>query len=206
MSSLVFPVLKGLTWDRKIVPMTKTNVQEAVSGRESRTSFMLYPKYRIELTFNVLRSATAYQELQKIAGLFRAMKGRYDSFLYSDNHDVSVTDQQIGVLDGTTLTWQLLRTYGVAPYTFIEPIANVNTLTNLKRAGVTLSSPADYSVSATGLVTLTSGGTLGQSLTWTGSYYFRCRFDKDEAEFNQFLNGLYEYRKCTLIGSLGVAV
>jgi hypothetical protein len=42
----------------------------------------------------------------------------------------------------------------------------------------------------------------GSALTWTGSYYYRCRFLQDTLEFNEFMNSLWEAKKVEFIGSL----
>jgi hypothetical protein len=31
----------------------------------------------------------------------------------------------------------------------------------------------------------------GHTLTWSGQFYFRCRFDHDEAEFEQFMSNFW---------------
>jgi hypothetical protein len=54
----------------------------------------------------------------------------------------------------------------------------VQVLTNIKKAGVVQTNPANYSISATGLVTFTSRPGAA-ALTWTGTYYWRVRFDQD---------------------------
>ena len=203
MSSVIFPVFRGLQWNVKKIPQFSTQVQQAVSGRESRIQYMLYPMYTFKLSYSVLRAAAAYSELQKMMGLFLQMRGAFDSFLYTDPDDASVTDQQFGTRDGTTVAFQLLRTFGAGGFTFIEPVQNVNALTNIKSNGVTLASPADYTISNTGLVTLAAGGTAGHALTWTGTYYYRVRFKEDVAEFNQFMKNLWDFRKCELYGALG---
>lgn len=203
MSSVVFPTLAGLTWDRVKVPQFSTEIQRSVSGRESRLAYMLYPTWMFKLQFDILRAASAYQELQKIMGLFLEMRGAHDSFLFTDPDDSSVTDQQFGTRDGSTTEFQLLRTFGAGGYDFSEPIENVNVLTNIKSNGNALTNPTDYTISNTGLVTLAAAGTAGHVLTWTGTYYFRCRFREDMAEFNQFMKNLWNYRKCELVGALG---
>jgi hypothetical protein len=57
----------------------------------------------------------------------------------------------------------------------------------------------DYVLSATGLVTLAVAPLLNAILTWTGSYYWRVRFDIDQADFNNFLYQLWELRKIALV-------
>jgi hypothetical protein len=97
--------------------------------------------------------------------------------------------------------FQLTRTITDGALSFVEPVQNVKTLTNIKRAGTTLANPADYTISSTGLVTLVSPGTNGQALTWTGEYYNRVRFMMDESQFKKFMNQLWSLGTCELWGS-----
>jgi hypothetical protein len=58
-----------------IKPVFLTDVASHVSGKEWRRAARASPVYEIELTFEVLRAATAYEELQTIAGFYLARGG-----------------------------------------------------------------------------------------------------------------------------------
>lgn len=197
MSNEVFPTLGGLGWSVYKTPEFKTAVKESASGVEFRGSFAAYPSWTFNMVYNVLRDDVANNELKTIVGFFCQRRGRFDSFLFTDPDDYSVTDQTFGTGNSSTTQFQLLRAFGG----FSEPVQNVNVLTNIKKNGVTQSSPADYTISSTGLVTFTSPPTTGHALTWTGTYYFRCRFLKDSAELEQFMKRLWQYKKCEIVGS-----
>lgn len=199
MSNAVFPTLPGLGWSVGKKPMWKTAVQRTVSGREFRAPFMSYPLWEFSLNYEVLRAATAYAELQTLMGFFNARLGAYDSFLYTDSNDNSVTDYQFGTGDGTTVAFQLTRALGG----FIEPVMNVNALTNIKKGGAVQSSPTDYSIDSAGLVTFTSAPAGAAVLTWTGSFYFRVRFLQDMAEFEEFMKNLWQLKKLEFVGATG---
>lgn len=206
----MFPALPGLLWNSTRTPEFHTKVQKAVSGRELRAAMMAYPMYRFKLEYEFLRDdrssmspASPRDELKKLGGFFTARMGMFDSFLYTDPADNAVTDQLIGTGDGATKTFQLTRTYGAGGFTFIEPVQNVNLLTNLKVNGVAKANPADYSVSATGLITFVTAPGAALSVTWTGTYYYRVRFNIDMADFNQFMYDLWEFKKCELYGAPG---
>lgn len=199
MSNAVFPTLPGLGWSVGKTPEWSTKTQRMASGREFRAAFMSYPLWRFSLNYDFLRAASAYAELQSLMGFFNARQGAYDSFLYTDPNDNSVTDYQFGTGDGTTVAFQLTRAYGG----FIEPVMNVNTLTNIKKAGVAQSNPANYTIGSTGLVTFTSAPANGAALTWTGSFYFRVRFLQDVAEFEEFMKNLWQLKKLEFTGATG---
>ncbi|MGC8520217.1 MAG: DUF2460 domain-containing protein [Steroidobacteraceae bacterium] len=38
----------------------------------------------------------------------------------------------------------------------------------------------------------------GATITWTGSYYFQCRFSKGTTEFQQFMYQLYKTKSVSL--------
>lgn len=53
----------------------------------------------------------------------------------------------------------------------------------------------DYALSSTGIVTFAVLPLIGAILTWTGSYYARCRFMQDLSEFNEFANNFWELKQ-----------
>lgn len=195
MSNAVFPDLPGLDIKTIKAPIFRTQVQETVSGRESAASFMAYPLWKFRLSYNVLRSASAYAELQTIVDFFLSRRGRYDDFLYIDSDDSAVTAEPFGTGDGTTAAFQLIRKIKAGG--FAEPVQNLNGAPSIYVAGVLKTATVHYNIGSTGLVTFTAGNipTAGQALTWTGSYYFRVRFLQDELEIGKFLHELYEAKR-----------
>lgn len=198
MSNAILPITDGYGITAIKTPAWATRRARAVSGFERRVQQRMYPMWSIEMSVEVLRDAVGIDEAKNLIGFFNARAGMFDSFLYTDPDDNSVTDQVFGTRDGTTTQFQLLRTYGG----FAEPVQNVNVLTNIKSNGVVLSSPTDYSISSTGLVTLTAAGTVGHVLTWSGSYYWRAIFDADRLPFRKILQGLWDLKKLPLYGSV----
>lgn len=57
----------------------------------------------------------------------------------------------------------------------------------------------DYTVNSAGFVTFTVAPPAGAMLTWTGAYYWRVRFAQDEAEFSNFMQGLWELKTIELV-------
>jgi len=188
MSDAVFPVLPGLKWNIKRASLWKTLKQESVSGKEMSVALMTYPNRRYSLAYEVLR-AGAEAELQTLEGFFNLRRGRHDTWLYNDPDDYTVTDQSFGTATGTTAPFQLIRTRGG----FTEPVQAINGTPTIKLAGVTKTEGVDYTRSATGLITPLSAWT--GALTWTGNYYWRCKFLSDEAEFDQFLKDLWQLQR-----------
>lgn len=205
MSNAVFPtILPGLQWNITKAPLWSTLKQRTASGRESRVALMSYPLYEMELSYDVLRSTSAYGELQTLLNFYLARQGAFDNFLFEDTYmpDNAVTDQLFATGDGVTTQYRLSR--NIATGGFIEPVMNVKVLTNIKDNGVTVSG-ANYTVSNTGLVTFSPAILAGHALTWTGTFYYRCRFD-DKMTLNEFMQYLFELRSLKMVGCLGVKV
>lgn len=203
MSNQVFPSLPGLSWDVVKRPEFATKVQRSVSGREFRAAFMQYPLWSFDLSYEFLRGGNLGAEMKTLAGFFLQMRGQFDSFLFTDPADSAVTDQSFGLGDGVTTQFQLVRAYGAGGFAFIEPVQNVNALINVKVGGVAKTAGIDFTVDANGLVTFASAPADGVPLTWTGTYYFRCRFTQDEAEFNNFMRDLWELKSLSFVGAPG---
>ncbi len=122
MSNSVFPTLPGLSWGVIKRPRFSTIVQKTASGKEIRSALMSYPLWEFQLSFEVLRGSNGYSEMQTLAGFFNSMLGSYDTFLFNDLTDNSVTAQSFGTGNGITAAFQLVRPLGG----FSEPVQNVN--------------------------------------------------------------------------------
>lgn len=192
MSTALFPDLPGLRWSVTKRPLFATSIQKSASGREQRAPMWSYPQWRIDLQYEFLRDdATA--ELQTLMGFFLARQGSFDSFNYLDPDDNAVVAQTFGVGDGIRTAFQLARTYAG----FAEPVYRVSGAPSIYKAGVLQSS--GYTVSAEGVVTFATAPAGGVALTWTGSFYYRVRFEDDAADFEKFMAGLWSMRKLSLV-------
>lgn len=201
MSNAIFPTFVGLSWPVKRTPIFNTKVQKAVSGRETRIAFMTYPLYKIELSFDYL-SLTDWATL---GGFFKSRKGKWDSFLFDDLNDNLVTNQPIGSGNGTATQFQLVRSLGG----FTEPVQNPKiglgqpTLT-IYINGVAQAPLTNYSLNVfTGVITFTSPPANGDSISWSGGYRWRVRFDQDEAEFGENISKFFDLKKLVLYGATG---
>lgn len=132
MSNAVYPTLPGLTFPTKRAPVWKTSVKTTPSGRTWRRAFMQYPRYRISLQYNFLRSKAALAEFQTLFGFFNARGGSADSFLLRLPDDQTVTGQAFGVGDGSTTQFQLVRALGG----FVEPVHAVDGAATISVDGV----------------------------------------------------------------------
>lgn len=202
MGNAVFPSLAGIGWNIHRRTMFNNSRPRAVSGREVAFSYQVYPLYEFELNYEFLRAGSQV-ELQTIAGFFESRQGSFDSFLFTDWLDNGVTDMQFGTGDGTTTQFQLTRAFGAGGFTYAAPVQNVNTLTNIKKAGVTQTLTTHYTISATGLVTFVTAPAAAAALTWSGTFYYRCRFKDDIMDLQNFMYQLWDLGQVVLIGATG---
>jgi uncharacterized protein (TIGR02217 family) len=209
MSSLIFPALPGING----VEVTrnyvwKTAVQEAISGKMTAVGLRTYPLVHYELIVNLMRNNIATSELLELQGLYNAMGGRRDSFLYSDPEFNTISPAQASTLgvfgtgDGSTLVFQLLATFqnagGPGAAEIIQNGNPINWSGAVLYDNGTAISAANYSIGPTGIVTFGAGHApaAAHTLSWSGSWYYRCRFDEDHVVWTKFMTvGLWMLKK-----------
>lgn len=183
MSNAVLPVLIGASYPAIRAPKFSTRVQRSVSGREVRIADFPNPIWEFTLPFTYLPLA----DWQTLLGFFLARTGAWDTFLFDDIADDSVTGQAIGTGDGATKNFQLVRTLGG----FAEPILAPNTVSAVYLNGISQSGSTWSVNTATGLLSFTSAPGSGAAITADFSFYFRCRFAEDSADFEQFMSKIW---------------
>lgn len=209
MSALLFPTLAGLSGlevTRNYV--WKTMVQDAISGKSTAVPLRTYPLLRYELVVNLLRHNQTPSELLQVQGLYNALQGRGDTFLYSDPEFNTISAAQaatlgpFGVGDGSTLVFQLTATFqnsgGPGAAELIQNGNPANFSTAILYDNGSVISSANYSIGATGIVTFGAGHApaAGHVISWSGSWYYRCRFDEDEIVWKKFMTvGLWMVSK-----------
>lgn len=182
-----------------IYPVKRTNeVQgtslQAWSGRKTWLPNWPWPIYHYEIGFSSLHAdasgarAGEYQALTGFWNIVQTQAGGYFSF--RDPEDETATLQVFGVGDGTTRTFQLVRTYGG----FVEPVRSINAISQVRVNG---SATGAYTTAAGGLITFTVAPPNGQSLDWTGTFYWLCQFDQTTADFENFAYQLHTISKLT---------
>ena len=187
----------------------KTGYQEALSGKQSTILYQAYPLTHFELKYELLRDfGSLPSEIRTVVGVHNSMKGRYDTFLYTDVDFNSVTAQQFAVADGTLGPFQLTALYAPTSGSYSgigasEIIQNLNGTPTLYDNGSLITS-SNYTIGVTGLVTFGSGHapTSGHALTWTGSFYYRCRFDDDEIDWTKFMDHRWSVKKIAFTSAI----
>lgn len=184
-----FPVdISGMTFEGGRDPVWNTGYQESPSGKATAIAYRQYPIYEWTVNFELLRHDVDVSELKRLYGLFNAMRGRVGTFLYLDKLFCAVEQEVFGAGDGTTKTFQMVATFkNVGGDGAPEIIQNLNGAPKLFDNGGLLD-PTAYSISPTGMVTFGTAPVNGHSLTWTGGFYYRCRFTKDTQSFSEFMS------------------
>lgn len=204
MSNAVYPVLNGLTWPVGLKPSFNTIKQRAVAGQEVRVQLMSYPLYDIALQYDYVPASTLGTDWATLLDFFLARGGAFDNFLFDNVDDdtiASASPQQFGLGDGTTVAFQLTRYVKAAGFT--EPVMNLNGTPTILDNGAAAGA---HTIDSSGVVTFSVAPVAGHSLTWYGSYYYRCRFADDMVDLNQFMKNFWEARKVNLVGSLGIKI
>ncbi len=188
MSDAIFPALPGIAWNVVRTPTWQTRTQVSVSGRETRQADWSYPRYTWSLDFDFLRSDPSFGEVQALIGFINSCQGGFGTFLYRDDDDNAAVNQQLGVGDGATVTFPLIRTFG----NYIESVGRVNAVSSVTVAGSSASYTVNYDVGTESgsSITFTAPPAAGATILASFTFYWRCRFSDDTVDFTKFLYGM----------------
>jgi Uncharacterized conserved protein len=185
MSDAIFPTLKGLAIGIKKKPAFLTLQQTSVLGVDKGLSLRPYPWWTFTLAYDYLvDKSLATDDIQQIIGFYLNRYGKYDDFLYYDLYDNTCAKQAFGEGDGSTTTFPLCRSYG----SFIEPVIGIADAPTIYIDGV---ATTDFTWTTKGKITFATAPASGAGLTWSGSFYYRCRFVDDETEFEEVVNSIW---------------
>jgi uncharacterized protein (TIGR02217 family) len=201
----LYPALIGLTYGNTKTPVWQTRVLTAVSGKEQRASNWTYPRWKFQLTYSVLKTTRipvggTYNELDTLMGFCNQMQGQLLPFLFDDTTDDTVVGQPIGIGDGTTTAFPIVRNKGG----FIEPILATNNVSTVYINGGVQTLGTNYTLSSVNgygndTINFAVAPLSGQVITVDFTFYFVCRFDADETEFSQQFAIFFEAKKLSFI-------
>lgn len=197
MSNLLFPGSRdsgvslpglGFTWHK--IPNFNTNVKQAVSGPSVRNALMPYPIWGFQGEYDILEDASgAASSLKTLMGFFLQMKGQFDTFLFKDNDDYSVTAGPTTFpADGVTTQFEFARTLGG----FVEKVGQVDVGKTLHvyRNGV-LINPSAYTVTMPNLIVFSVAPAAG-TITADFEFFFVCKFKADSMDFEKFADKFWQ--------------
>jgi len=185
LSDDIFPTLSGRALGIKKKPAFSTILQTSVNKIDRAISLNPYPIWTFTLGYNYLKDESlATDDIQSIIGFFLNRYGKYDTFLYLDERDNTCTLQTFGEGDGSTTQFTLCRSWG----NFVEPV-NIVSAPKVYINGV---QTTDFTWTTEGVITFTTAPADGAILTWSGTYYFRCRFTDDELEYEEVCDAVWQ--------------
>lgn len=190
MSSAVFPtfvgrdiqVIKTAVWEG-------TEVVRAVSGKRTSIAYWSLPLWEWMIRFNMLRQTVGFTEQDSLRGFFNLRAGPFDSFLYDDLTDNSITAQSIGTGNGSRTAWQLVRTAGGYTENILAP--NVISQVTINGTPTVLYTIAPWASTTPGLLTFNSAPAGGAALAATFTYYWPVEFLDKRMDLTMFLNALW---------------
>ena len=215
MSNVLFPKIRGLAWNIVKTPTFNTEIQESLAGREVRIQNFQNPIWEFTLSYEYLLNDPKFRDeneqtpLEALVGFFLARGGQFDDFLLNESdltgrlEDSVYSGQPIGVGDGTSKSFQLVRNIGG----FLEAVQNpVNQTATVYLSSVgKMVQGTDYTI-ANGMVTFTTAPSAGVGVTADFVMLQRVRFHtgssrsgKEGLEFSNFYFNLYECKEVQLI-------
>lgn len=168
-------------------PEFKTRIKVLLSGRERRNADWRQCRFRYTLPFLNI----GVGKYTAIAQMFYSCHGMLHNFLYRDPLDNVAQEEEFGIGDGTTTSFQLSKlsaTDGVfyqrevyALYTPADDGSAVPAVLVVTVNGTPTAVTIDYE---RGIVTFAVAPAYGTVLRWSGSFAVWVRFDQDWLPFS----------------------
>jgi hypothetical protein len=125
LSNLIFPTIPSQGWSVFKIPNWNTITQTSASGKEVRAGLWANPTWDWKLTWEILKDGNGPpSDVRTFLDWFTARRGGFDSFLFTDPTDNTLTGQLLGYGNGTQTQFQLARSFIVGGG--LEAIQNPN--------------------------------------------------------------------------------
>lgn len=208
----VFPTLPGLTWKVGKSPRWSTTQHTSRSNRQTHIANWSYPEWEFDLRWEFLEDdrAVAINQMpsaprdafRQLLGFFLARRGKYEPFWFTDPTDCLIADtndsvrQTIAVAQSGVTDYVVPRSIGGL---FVEPIGAINAMSLYVNGNFQVGASYAINQPYDGMIHFGAAPTAGHVIKWSGTYYFRVRFDTDVADFDQFMYDLWENRGLRLV-------
>ncbi|HET7848735.1 MAG TPA: DUF2460 domain-containing protein [Pseudolabrys sp.] len=180
-------------------PQRRTDVVVLGSGAEERNARWVHSRRRYDAGYGV----KTFEALSEVVAFFEERRGRLYGFRWRDRLDhssaasdaIAPTDQTIGIGDGSSASFQLVKTYGSLYSPYQRPIAKpVAESVRVAVAGAEVDEGAAFTSDATtGIITFLPGHVPASGETVTAGFLFDVpvRFDTDylEVDLSAFAAG-----------------
>ena len=161
-----------------------TNINKSKNGREQRISNTDEPL----LYYNIVSGIKTKDDIDSIIKLFKLVKGRAIGFRFKDWLDYSVKNQTIGIGDGETKEFQLIKSYTTA--------LNDENITHIRKITKPVKSTVDIFVNGvnynnnlnidytSGKIVFNNPVALNEVITANFEFDVPVRFDNDTLEIS----------------------
>jgi uncharacterized protein (TIGR02217 family) len=189
MTIAAYRLPEGIERGSKFGPSFRNVIQEAISGNEQR--FAQWSKCRGvgDLSYGLLTSSDPLGDFAAILALWRAHFGSLYPFRFRDWSDYTATDELFGNGDGSTTSFQLVKTYdpsqillgSAGTLFYVRSITLPAGDLTIKIDGVTQTLGSDYTVNdSSGIISFASSPSGSTNVTWSGEFDIPVRFDTDQ--------------------------
>lgn len=174
-------------------PTRKVEIASLASGYEERNT----PWGNSRHKYNVATGVKSYDDLHAVKAFFEARLGQLYGFRFKDFSDfkscppltgTTNLDMLLGVGDGTTTTFQLIKKYTSGAYSYTRTIQKPVSGTVLVAVnGVAKTETTHYTVNyVTGVITFTAGNIPAAAQQVTAGFEFDVpvRFDQENLDIN----------------------
>ena len=203
----VYPELVGLTFKVSKRPKFSTGAGVFASGREVRVGYWSKPQWEWDLTYDILNDNNKYvgstvSDIKTLLGFFLSVYGSQFPFLFRDPDDCTQVGQPLGVGDGTTKTFYFSRTYGLGTFVGTENVGGVNLEEPLTIYHNGVAQTDNFILNTAtpcgNYVQFPSPPEAGVVISADFSFYYFCRMKDDTAEFEKFMQDLWDTQKLTI--------
>lgn len=172
-------------------PKFKTTIFTADSGYEQRNRD--WSQVRCE--YDVSQAIKTRTQMDKLMSFFYTCEGKAYGFRFKDWADFTLSNQLIGVGDGVTKDFQIVKTYKLAQtesgenYSYTRKLTKIkwDSLENVKVGVSIVTSPGQYECDhSTGIIHFFVAPPMGaQVVIGSGEFHIPVRFDIDQMDITQ---------------------
>ena len=187
-------------------PTYQNVIQESVSGVEQRVRVWAKCRGEWDTSYSILDTAETSGTFRAIVAMFRAHFGDLYPFPFKDWGDYQLTDELIGVGDGTIVAYPIIKVYDPSQVllgvpgsrTYVREIYLPRPGLVVKKNDVTQTLGTHYTIGSTGIVTFVTAPASGHAITVAGEFDVPVRFATGRLDLTINENNLAE------IGSLPI--
>ena len=194
----------------KMRPKMFTTISDLKSGREMRfPNQTIAAIWEFEILYEVLRDQTQNQEpylpledfteYMQVVQHWLSMYGQYGMFKFDAPWDDSRENQTIGTGNGEDYYFTIVRTWGFGSNEITEPIGYINEVFEVTIGGLVVD-PSRYVINRNEITFIypdtgqAHPPDPGQRIAMSFSFYYLCRFQTDDQDFNEFFKNINEVK------------